>query len=122
MKEQFLKFLIELMNHDVDFTNKLMNDDVQAFLDMLNDTKDEKPVLTENGKILLRYLQEHKDIRTWKAKDVADGLGMPSRGISGSFRKLVNDGFCEKLGQNPGIYCLTEKGTNFKIIDEEQGD
>ena len=119
MKEQFLNFVNELMNHDVDFTNKIMNDDVQAYLNMLNDVKGEKPALTENGKNVLRYLQEHKEIRTWKAKDVADGLGVSSRGVSGSFRKLVNDGFCEKLGQNPAVYCLTEKGTNFEIIDEE---
>ena len=119
MKEQFLNFVNELMKANPELTRKMMNDDVQAYLNMLNDVKDEKPVLTENGKLLLRYLQEHSDIRTWKAKDVADRLGVSSRGISGSFRKLVNDGFCEKLGQNPVVYCLTEKGTNYKIIDEE---
>ena len=119
MKEQFLEFVVKLMNANPELTEKLMNDDVRAYLDMLNDVKEEKPVLTENGKVLLRYLQEHKDIRTWKAKDVADGLGVSSRGISGALRKLVNDGFCEKLGQNPAVYCLTEKGTYFKIIDEE---
>jgi len=119
MKEQFLKFVSELMNANPELTEKLMNDDVKAYLDMLNDKADEKPILTENGKVLLRYLQENKDIRTWKAKDVADGLGVSSRGISGAFRKLVADGFCEKLGQNPAVYCLTDKGTNFEIIDEE---
>lgn len=119
MKEQFLKFVNELMKANPEKTKELMNEDVQAYLNMLNDVKDEKPVLTENGKVLLRYLQEHKDVRTWKAKDAADGLGVSSRGISGSFRKLVNDGFCEKLGQNPAVYCLTEKGTNFEIMDEE---
>ena len=71
--------------------------------------------------LLCRKLQENKDIRTWKAKDVAEGIGISSRGVSGAFRKLVNDGFCEKLGQNPVIYCLTEKGTNY-IIEDEQGE
>ena len=119
MKEQFLQFVNELMKANPEKTKELMNEDVQAYLNMLNDVKDEKPVLTENGKVVLRFLQEHKDVRTWKAKDVADGLGISSRGVSGSFRKLVNDGFCEKLGQNPAVYCLTEKGTNFEIMDEE---
>lgn len=121
MKEQFLVFLTELMNANPDVTEKYMTDDVKAYIDALTDTKNEKPVLSENGKIILKYLQENKDIRTWKAKDVAEGIGISSRGVSGAFRKLVNDGFCEKLGQNPVIYCLTEKGTNY-IIEDEQGE
>jgi len=119
LKEQFLNFLDELMNANPDVTKKYMTDDVRAYIDTLRDTKKDKPILSDNGKLILRYLQENKDIRTWKAKDVAEGIGISSRGVSGAFRKLVNDGFCEKIGQSPVIYCLTEKGTNFEIIDED---
>jgi hypothetical protein len=30
-------------------------------------------------------------------------------------RKLVTDGFCEKVGSDPVIYTITEKGKNYKI-------
>jgi DNA-binding PadR family transcriptional regulator len=42
---------------------------------------------------------------------------MSSRTISGAMRKLVNDGFVEKIGKDPVIYTLTEKGKNY-IIEE----
>jgi predicted transcriptional regulator len=62
-------------------------------------------------------LQEHQETRMWKSKDLADQIELSSRCVSGTMRKLVNDGFCDKIGANPIIYCLTEKGKNYKIID-----
>ena len=106
------------MNANPDLTEKLMNDDIKAYLDILNDSKEEKPELTDNGKLILKYLQEHADIKTWKAKDLADSMGISSRSTSGAFRKLVNDGFCERLSKDPVIYSLTEKGKNFIINDD----
>ena len=38
-----------------------------------------------------------------------------SRTISGAIRKLVTDGYVEKVGQEPVIYALTEKGKNIVI-------
>ena len=62
-------------------------------------------------------MKEHKNDynNLFKAKDIADGLGRSSRGISGTMRKLVNDGFCESMSKDPVIYMLTEKGKNYKI-------
>ena len=74
----------------------------------------EKPVLTDGGKKILKYMQEC-GIPALKAKDIAEGLFISSRGVSGSLRKLVTDGFCEKVGQDPVVYTLTEKGKNFVI-------
>ena len=118
MKEQFLNFLDRLMENSPEIVEQYMTDDIKAYLNALYEVKENKPALTDNGKIVLKYLQEHKETRTWKAKDIAEQMGISSRGVSGSLRKLVNDGFCEKLGENPIIYCLTEKGTNY-IIEEE---
>jgi Mn-dependent DtxR family transcriptional regulator len=50
-----------------------------------------------------------------KAKDIGDELFISSRTVSGALRKLVNDGFVEKIGQNPVIYTLTEKGKNYNF-------
>ena len=78
-------------------------------------TDSEKPLFTENGKNILTFLQEHSDTLTWKAKDIAEGLFISSRSVSGGIRKLVNDGFVEKVGQDPTIYSITEQGKNIKI-------
>ena len=51
----------------------------------------------------------------WKAKDIAEELFVNSRKVSGAMRKLVNDGFVEKLGKEPVVYELTEKGKNIVI-------
>lgn len=120
MKQEFLNFVNELMKANPELTNKLMTDNVKAYLDILKDIKDEKPTLTENGALILKYLQDHQDIRLWKAKDIAEQMGISSRGASGTMRKLVNDGFCEKIGQDPVIYSLTEKGKNYVIKGENE--
>lgn len=93
-----------------------MTDSVKAYIDTLvNNKNNDSPVLTDNGKQILIYMQEHSDTPALKARDIAEGLFINSRGVSGSLRKLVNDGFCEKMGENPVIYSLTEKGKNFMI-------
>jgi predicted transcriptional regulator len=61
-------------------------------------------------------MQENIDTVTWKSRDIAEGIGISSRGVAGTLRKMVNDGFVEKMGENPAVYTLTEKGKNF-IID-----
>ena len=119
MKEEFLNFINELMKASPKLVDELMTENIQAYLDILKDTKKEKPVLTENGKLILKYLQENLNLKCWKAKDLADLIGISSRGASGAMRKLVNDGFCEKISQDPVIYTLTEKGKNFEIIEGE---
>jgi predicted transcriptional regulator len=120
MKQEFLDFVNELMKANPELTEKLMTDNVKAYLDVLKEVKDEKPELTENGKLILYYLQNHLETRLWKAKDIAEQMGISSRGASGTLRKLVNDGFCEKLGAEPVIYALTEKGKTFIIETDEE--
>ena len=103
------------MNENPDKANELMTDNIKAYLDILRDEKEEKPILTEKGAALLDFLQRNSDVKTWKAKDLAEAMGISSRGASGGLRKLVNDGFCEKLADNPSVYALTEKGKTYKI-------
>lgn len=114
MKQEFIKFLNDLMEAA---PHILPSDNVKAYIDALADGKTEKPVLTENGKRVLQYLQSNPDKVMLKARDIADELGISSRGVSGSMRKLVSDGFVEKMGESPTIYTITEKGKNF-IIEE----
>lgn len=79
----------------------------------------EKPLLTETGSEILQYLQINQ-IQNAKAKDIADGMDISSKKVSGSMRKLVTDGFVEKIGANPVVYALTDKGKNFKIQDYKE--
>jgi L-serine deaminase len=64
---------------------------------------------------VLKYMQENLDIQMFKAKDIAEGIGISSRTVSGAMRKLTTDGFVEKLGQDPVIYAITEEGKNITI-------
>lgn len=72
----------------------------------------DKPLFTDNGKLVLKYMQANKEIynNLFKAKDVGEGLSISSRTASGAMRKLVTDGFVEKVGKDPTIYSLTQKG------------
>lgn len=79
----------------------------------------DKPLLTESGLEILEYLQSEEG-KNLKAKDIADGMSVSSRKISGAIRKLVTDGFVDKFGQNPVIYSLTEKGKQFDINDYKE--
>jgi Mn-dependent DtxR family transcriptional regulator len=49
-----------------------------------------------------------------KAKDIAEGLGISARTVSGAMRKLVTDNYVEKISTDPIIYSLTEKGKSYK--------
>jgi len=75
----------------------------------------EKPEFTDNGKMILKYMIDNKDRDMMKAKDIAEGLVVSSRTVSGSIRKLVTDGYVEKVGQDPVVYSLTEKGKNINF-------
>ena len=77
--------------------------------------KSDKPLFTENGKLILTFLQEHPEPEVWKAKEIAEEMLISSRTVSGAIRKLVTDGFVEKVGQDPVIYSLTKKGKDISI-------
>ena len=97
-----------------------MTDNIAAYLQVLKEkSTNEKPVLTQNGAIILKFLKAHQDIIMWKAKDIAEQMGISSRGVSGAMRKLVSDGFCEKTSENPIVYMLTDKGKEFNIEEIE---
>ena len=76
----------------------------------------DKPLFTDNGKVILKYLQDNPDIVSAKAKDIGEGLFISSRAVSGAMRKLVSDGYVEKIGQDPVLYSITEKGKTVEII------
>ena len=88
------------------------------FLGLTISEDKENKKFTENGKLVLSYMQSNKDTynNLFKAKDIGEGLGISSRTASGAARKLVTDGYIEKVGKDPVVYSLTQKGieTNFE--------
>ena len=92
-------------------------DELEKFLG--SQGTEDRPILTEAGIAILEYLQK-SDKASLKAKDIAEGMDLPSRKVSGSMRKLTTDGFVEKYGQNPVIYSLSEKGKTFDIASYKE--
>ena len=113
-KEKFVKAVQEALFDKVDLTE--MDTDVVAYWEAFKGKEEaDKPMFTDNGKIILKYLQDNPDITSAKAKDIGEGLFISSRAVSGAIRKLVNDGFVEKIGQDPVLYSITEKGKTIEI-------
>lgn len=115
-KEQFIKEVGELIK------NKPLSADAMDYFNGLQVTGDSgKPKFTENGKLVLQYMQQNKDNynNLFKAKDIGEGMGISSRTASGAMRKLVSDGYVEKIGQDPVVYCITAAGiaVNFDAED-----
>jgi len=114
MKKEFIEFIENLINHDEKYAKSIMTEDIQKYFELLKNEESNKPEITDNGKIVLKYMQDN-NVTIGKAKDIAEGLGVPTRRVAGSLRKLVTDGFAEKVATNPVIYGITEKGKNYKI-------
>lgn len=113
-KEKFIEFVNDNLFAVVPTEN--IDNDVLVYWEALKNLQEQdKPVLTDNGKLVLKYLQDHPEIQSAKARDIAEELFISSRTVSGSMRKLVNDGFVEKIGQDPTVYSITEEGKNLQI-------
>jgi DNA-binding MarR family transcriptional regulator len=112
-KDEFIKYVEDL----IDGNYYEMSENVRLYWEAFKGKAEEnKPMFTDNGKLILQYLKDHQETPMWKARDIAEGLFISSRAVSGAIRKLVTDGFVEKVGQEPVIYSLTENGKNIEII------
>lgn len=110
MKQDFIDYVNALMAAAPEVT---MNDNAKTYWEGLQAGGDHsKPEITDNGKKILQHLQS-APAGSYKAKDIAEELFVSSRMVSGSIRKLVNDGFVEKIGSDPVVYSITEKGKNY---------
>lgn len=98
-------------------------EDAKIYFDVLAGTGDtEKSKFTSIGKQVLIFMRENKEIynNLFTCKAMSEGLSIASRSISGGCRKLVNDGYLEKMGENPVVYSLTEAGETTELDNEEK--
>lgn len=116
--EQFIDFFDYLVQNCKEPV--VIPDEVQQVYDSLKAQEvKEKPMFTETGLEILDYLQ-NSATASLKAKDIAEGMGVSSRKVSGAIRKLCTDGFVDKAGQNPVIYSLSSKGKDFDITSYKE--
>ena len=113
-REKFIE-LVDKMIEAMDFTASELDENKDAlefFAGFKYTQVAEKPKFTENGKIILQFMQRNRDKynNLFKAKDIGEGLGISSKGAAGSIRKLITDGYAEKNGTEPVVYSLTGKG------------
>ena len=113
-KSKFIECVEEGLFSKINLSD--LDPDVVDYWNALKGTTDvEKPLFTDNGKIVMEYLKGLSSDIPLKSKDIAEALFISSRTVSGAMRKLVTDGFVEKIGQDPVMYNLTEKGKNIEI-------
>ena len=96
---------------------EILSEQAYDFFISLKEDKKTSEEITEKGAIILEYMQKEneKNITNFTAKSIGEGLEQNSRSISGGMRKLVSCGYVEKIGENPIVYKLTEKGKNLTI-------
>ena len=114
-KSKFIDYVEDALFSKIDLNE--LDSDVAEYWNALKGTGDtEKPTFTDNGKLIMEYLKSLPDgAPSMKSKDIAEALFISSRSVSGAMRKLVSDNFVEKIGQDPVMYSLTEKGKNIEI-------
>ena len=108
-------FMQEIMAAIDDGTLQLSDEAMNYFTSL----KTEKPktVITDNGKIVLKFLQEQNG-EAVAATKIGEAVGMTGRTVSGTMRKLISDGFVAKLGDmETGItyQATADKGMTFEL-------
>ena len=114
-KSKFIEFVEDGLMSKINVNE--IDQDVLSYWEGLKGATDvEKPMFTDNGKLIMEYLKGLPEgAPAQKSKDIAEALFISSRSVSGAMRKLVTDEFVEKIGQDPILYSLTEKGKNIEI-------
>lgn len=117
-KEVFIKIVGEMLDNPV--VTQDFEEDAEAYkkaLEYFEDLKADKgtgpkPEITENGAKILKYMQENyqKYNNVFKSKEIGEGLFISSRSVSGSMKKLITEGFVNKIGTDPVAYEISQKG------------
>lgn len=117
-KQKFINFVEGLIAKiDIDTLDADSKEAIEYFNILKSTEGEEKQKFTENGKLVLTYIQQNYETNNnmFKAKDIGEGLNITSRTASGTMRKLVTDGYLEKIASNPVIYSLTDLGKTVSV-------
>ena len=118
-REKFINFIEEVMNETDIYAEYHEEDwkDIVSFWEDFKTKKSKNNGMTENGLKVLNWMQENVEAMTniFTSKEIAEGLFTTGRSVSGSMRKLVNEGLVEKIGKDPVQYALTEAGKTYVV-------
>lgn len=116
-QQEFVNWVEGLINGQVEPLEP--TEGAKAYWDALKsaDVPSAKPAFTDNGKLILQQLQQMPE-GMYKARDIAEALFIAPKSVSGAMRKLVTDGYVEKVGKDPIMYSITEKGKNVDFEGE----
>lgn len=93
-----------------------LSEEAESYFESLKASTEKTPaVITENGKKILTYMAENSETceNIFPTKDIAEGLSVSGKSVSGSMKKLITEGFVEKIRETPVAYKITEKGITF---------
>lgn len=110
-KEHFIKMVENFLDTDAEIAQ--CNPEAMAYFETLKAVKEtKKQEITDNGKNIILFMQanEEKVSNLFYAKNIAEGMFISSRAVSGAMRKLVSDGYVDKITESPIVYSITEKG------------
>ena len=81
---------------------------IEFFEDYKRSKSSNRKEITEKGVAIILALRENPEWIT--AKALGEIMDVSGRSVSGSMKKLVEDGYVEKRAGNPSAYKITEKG------------
>lgn len=122
-KEAFIEIVEEIFSRPDIYAENYLDDTYALADEYWNEFKAGKikgpKGMTENGAKLLSWMQENMEnmSNVFTSKEAAEALFTSGRSIAGSMRKLVADGYVDKIGKNPVQYALTDKGKNYQFED-----
>lgn len=119
-KDAFIKIVKEkIFDNEDDFLRADYDDETIAaaisyWEDFQKGASSNAKEMTENGAKIIAFMQTAAPELT--AKEIGEGLFVSGKSIAGSMKKLITDGYVEKVeGSKPIIYVLTEKGKQYNI-------
>ena len=120
-KEKFIKLIQTEIFDRADIWSENYEEDWEDVTSFWEEFKNGKVknsgAMTENGQKILVWMQENVDLMNniFTSKEAAEALFTSGRSIAGSMRKLVNDGYVDKVGKDPVQYSLTDAGKNYQF-------
>ena len=120
-KEKFIKLIQTEIFDRADIWSENYEEDwldvVSFWEEFKNGKVKNSGAMTENGAKILAWMQENVDSMNniFTSKEAAEALFTSGRSIAGSMRKLVNDGYVDKVGKDPVQYSLTDAGKNYQF-------
>lgn len=118
-KEKFLEEVMAFFTLHNTTMEENLSEEAMSFVTESLKEKEKSDAVTEKGKPIMQYVQDNYNLTdNFKSKDIAEGLFMSPRAVSGIMRKLLTDGYLIKVsasGISPIIYNVTEKGLNVDL-------